>query len=71
MPSWNPRFARVKQFQIAKYRNDRFRDERLHSLDWLKQELLGAVAGYGRYPGLSLIPCGVVVLLGLLVFLRT
>jgi hypothetical protein len=45
-------------------RNDRFRDERLHGVDWLTQWILGAVAGYGRVPAYSLVPCAIVVLLG-------
>jgi hypothetical protein len=49
-------------------RNDRFRDERLHGVDWLAQWILGAVAGYGRVPAYSLVPCAVVVLLGCFFF---
>jgi hypothetical protein len=49
-------------------RNDRFRDERLHGVDWLTQWILGAVAGYGRVPAYSLVPCAMVVLLGCFFF---
>jgi hypothetical protein len=49
-------------------RNDRFRDERAHGVNWWSRYLLGIVAGYGRAPERSLIPCALVVLFGCFVF---
>jgi hypothetical protein len=49
-------------------RNDRFEDGQPKDLGWLGQTLVGILAGYGRDPKRSLIPCLVVVLIGWVAF---
>jgi hypothetical protein len=49
-------------------RNDRFEDSRPKDLGWLGQTLVGILAGYGRDPKRSLIPCLIVVLVGWVAF---
>jgi hypothetical protein len=49
-------------------RNDRFEDGQPKDLGWLGQTLVGILAGYGRDPKRSLIPCLIVVLAGWVAF---
>jgi hypothetical protein len=49
-------------------RNDRFEDSQPKDLGWLGQTLVGILAGYGRDPKRSLIPCLIVVLAGWVAF---
>ena len=49
-------------------RNDRFEDSQPKDLGWLGQTLVGILAGYGRDPKRSLIPCLIVVLVGWIAF---
>jgi len=49
-------------------RNDRFEDSQPKDLGWLGQTLVGILAGYGRDPKRSLIPCLLVVLVGWVTF---
>jgi hypothetical protein len=49
-------------------RNERFEKVRPKDLGWLTQKVAGWVAGYGRDPKRSLIPCLLVVLVGWFVF---
>jgi hypothetical protein len=49
-------------------RNDRFEDSQPRNLGWLGQTLVGILAGYGRDPKRSLIPCLIVVLVGWIAF---
>jgi hypothetical protein len=49
-------------------RNDRFEDGQPKDLGWLGQTLVGILAGYGRDPKRSLIPCLIVVLVGWVAF---
>ena len=49
-------------------RNDRFEDSQPKDLGWLGQTMVGILAGYGRDPKRSLIPCLLVVLVGWVAF---
>jgi len=49
-------------------RNDRFEEVRPKDLSWLGQAIVGLLAGYGRAPERSLLPCAIVVLFGFFVF---